>query len=88
MDIATNTLIATATAVASSSVNVPEVSPWVNYIVDIILIIAFLFIFFFVKPDENPKKEVPEEEAPNPLEQVLKTDSSNEAQSDEEIKEE
>lgn len=84
MDIATFTVIATSTAVATSTANLNEVPEWFSYTVDIILILVFLFILFFVKPDENLRKEVADEgeEQPNPLEQVLKTDS------DEKIEEE
>ena len=82
MEIASTTLIATATAIASSSANINEVPEWFSYTVDIILILIFLFILFFVKPDENLKKDVTEEEAPNPLEQVLKTDSKEDIESE------
>ena len=82
MEIASTTLIATATAIASSSANINEVPEWFSYTVDIILILVFLFILFFVKPDENLKKEDTAEEEPNPLEKVLKTDSKEESKSD------
>ena len=82
MEIATQTLIASTTAIATSTANIPEVSPWFSYIVDIILILVFLFILFFVKPNETPKEELSEEEKPNPLEKVLKTDSKEESESD------
>ena len=84
MDIATFTTIATSTAVATSTANLNEVPEWFSYTVDIILILVFLFIIFFVKPDENLKKEVTSEgdEQPNPLEQVLKTDSKEESETD------
>ena len=81
MDIATYTAIATST-VATSTANINEVPEWFSYTVDIILVLIFLFILFFVKPDENLKKEVTEEEGPNPLEQVLKTDSAEGSETD------
>ena len=59
-----------------------DVPEWFSYTVDIILILVFLFILFFVKPDENLKKEDTAEEEPNPLEKVLKTDSKEESESD------
>ena len=87
MEIATYTAIATSTMVATSTPQLNEVPEWFSYTVDIILILVFLFIFFFVKPDENLKKEVTEEEGPNPLEQVLKTDSTEETETNDESKE-
>ena len=87
MELATQTLIAsTSMAVASTTAKVPqEVSPWFSYTVDIILILIFLYILFFIKPDENLKKEATEEEGPNPLEQVLKTDSKEESETDSDV---
>ena len=83
MEIATYTAIATSTLVATSTPQLNEVPEWFSYTVDIILILVFLFILFFVKPDENLKKEATaEEEGPNPLEQVLKTDSTEEPEPD------
>lgn len=81
MEIATYTAIATSTVVATSTAKLNEVPEWFSYAVDIILILVFLFILFFVKPDENLKKAT-EEEGPNPLEQVLKTDSPEETETD------
>ena len=78
MEIATYTAVATSTLVATSSANLNEVPEWFSYTVDIILILVFLFILFFVKPDENIQKKSTEEYEPNPLEQILKTDSSEE----------
>ena len=80
MEIATQTIIAsTSMAVASSTANVTqEVSPWFSYTVDILLIITFLYILLFVKPNKNIE-ELSEDEKPNPLEQVLKTDSEEES---------
>ena len=80
MDIATNTLIATATSVASATSQIPEVPAWYSYIVDIIFILLFLFVLFFIKPVKT--EELTEEEKPNPLEQVLKTDSPEETETD------
>lgn len=82
MEIATYTAIATSTMVATSTPQLNEVPEWFSYTVDIILILVFLFIFFFVKPDENLKKVATEEDGPNPLEQVLKTDSKEESETD------
>ena len=82
MEIATFTSIATSTVVATSTAKLNDVPEWFSYTVDIILILVFLFILFFVKPDENLKKEDTAEEEPNPLEKVLKTDSKEESESD------
>ncbi len=82
MEIATFTSIATSTVVATSTAKLNDVPEWFSYTVDIILILVFLFILFFVKPDENLKKEDIAEEEPNPLEKVLKTDSKEESESD------
>ena len=82
MEIATFTSIATSTVVATSTAKLNDVPEWFSYTVDIILILVFLFILFFVKPDENFKKEDIAEEEPNPLEKVLKTDSKEESESD------
>ena len=87
MEIATFTSIATSTVAALSTANLNEVPEWFSYTVDIILILVFLFILFFVKPDENLKKEATEEEGPNPLEQVLKTDSAEIIEEDHKDKE-
>ncbi|MBR4569172.1 MAG: hypothetical protein IKO19_00685 [Candidatus Riflebacteria bacterium] len=83
MEIATYTAIATSTLVATSTAKLNDVPEWFSYAVDIILVLIFLFILFFVKPDEKLKKEAAsEEEGPNPLEQVLKTDSAEGSETD------
>ena len=82
MEIASFTSIATSTVVATSTAKLNDVPEWFSYTVDIILILVFLFILFFVKPDENLKKEDSAEEEPNPLEKVLKTDSKEESETD------
>lgn len=74
--------IATATVLASSTASLNEVPEWISYIVDIILILIFLFILFFVKPKTDAEVELTDEEKPNPLEQVLQTDSEEESKSD------
>lgn len=89
MDVINQSIIATATLIASISTEVTnatntlnasgttavkEVSPWFSYIIDILLIAIFLFLWFFVKPEKNPEENLTEEEKPNPLEQVLRTD--------------
>ena len=70
--------IATATVLASSTATLNEVPEWMSYIVDIILIVIFLFILFFVKPQKDAEVELTDEEKPNPLEQVLQTDMEDE----------
>ena len=90
MEIATNTAIATSTIVATSTAKLNEVPEWFSYTVDIALILIFLFILFFVKPEKSSdsiKEELSEDEKPNPLEQVLKTDSTEEAKEEEKNKE-
>ncbi len=81
--VATSTLIAsispdianaTSTVSASATVAVKEASPWFSYIIDIFLVALFLFIWIFVKPEQPQEEELTEEEKPNPLEQVLRTD--------------
>ena len=68
----------TTTSIATSSAKFKEVPESFSYMMDGVFIILFLIVFFFMKPDKNLEKELPEEEKPNPLEQVLRTDSENE----------
>ncbi len=70
-----NTIIATSSVVASSPIKFKEVPESFSYSVDIVLIVIFLVIFLFVKPKDLQKEELTEEEKPNPLEKVLRTDS-------------
>ena len=65
---------ATSTINASATATVNDVSPWISHIVDIILVALFLFIWIFVKPEQPKEEDLTEEEKPNPLEQVLRTD--------------
>ncbi|MDD2624442.1 MAG: hypothetical protein PHF29_07480 [Candidatus Riflebacteria bacterium] len=49
-----------------------------KYGIDIILVVAFLYILFFCKPNPNCAQENPaEEEQPNELEKLLVSDSEN-----------
>ena len=76
-------IIATsATTLASSSAKIPDVPEGVSYIVDIIFVLLFLFVLFFVKPKDNPEDELTEEEKPNPLERVLRTDPEDNSNSE------
>ncbi len=77
VNVATNSMTL-ATSPVSLNNEVPES---VSYIVDVVFILVFLFILFFVKPKEEPKEELTEEEKPNPLEQVLRTDPEDSSDS-------
>ena len=71
-----NQVSATATvAVASSSPAINKNNESLNYVFDVVLLFLVLYILIFTKPN-NPEKEeeLTEEEKPNPLEQVLRTD--------------
>ena len=79
--------VSTATVtVATVSVKLKEVPESFSYAVDIIYILLFFFVLFFIKPKANSAAdELTEEEKPNPLELVLRTDSVEES---EELKDE
>ena len=79
--------VSTATVtVATVSVKLKEVPESFSYAVDIIFILLFFFVLFFIKPKANSAAdELTEEEKPNPLELVLRTDSVEES---EELKDE
>lgn len=70
----TTAIIATATAVASATNKIPEISPWVSYSVDIVLALLFIFLLFYNKLAPDSEEELTPEEMPNELEQVLRTD--------------
>ena len=78
--------LSTSTGVASSPLPLKtnEVPESFSYIVDVILVIAFLLIVYFTKPQDNKENELTEEEKPNPLEQVLRTDPVEEEKKEEE----
>ncbi len=78
--------LSTSTGVASSPLplKTKEVPESFSYIVDVILVIAFLLIVYFTKPQDNKENELTEEEKPNPLEQVLRTDPVEEEKKEEE----
>lgn len=71
---ATATIVASTTSVASATKQIPEVSPWVSYGVDIVLVIVFLYILLFTKAEKTNGEELTPEEMPNELEQVIRTD--------------
>ncbi len=71
---ATTTVVASTTSVASATKQIPEVSPWVSYGVDIVLVIVFLYILLFTKAEKTNGEELTPEEMPNELEQVIRTD--------------
>ncbi|MBP5470835.1 MAG: hypothetical protein J6Z11_16515 [Candidatus Riflebacteria bacterium] len=79
--------VSTATVtVSTTSPKLKEVPESFSYAVDIIYILLFFFVLFFIKPKANSAAdELTEEEKPNPLEQVLRTDSVEES---EELKDE
>jgi hypothetical protein len=59
-----------------------EVPLWIKYAGDIFFLIAFLVILFFFKADPESSQEqeaLSNEELPNSLEQVLKTDESEDS---------
>ncbi len=61
---------------------------WVKYAVDFGLLIAFLFILFFVKPVQQD--EIEGDPEPNPLEKILVTESecaSEESNEEDDIEE-
>ncbi len=70
----TTAIIATGTAIASGAAQLPEVSIWFSYSVDILLAVFFFAILFFTKPGKDTREELTPEEMPNELEKVLKTD--------------
>ena len=74
--------VSTATVtVATVSVKLKEVPESFSYAVDIIYILLFFFVLFFIKPKANSAAdELTEEEKPNPLELVLRTDSVEESE--------
>lgn len=82
VSVATTTTTGT---IATSSPKLKEVPESFSFAVDIIFILLFFFVLFFIKPKEVPVEELTEEEKPNPLEQVLRTDSVEES---EELKDE
>lgn len=52
---------------------------WTDYIADIFLVLLFLFVLLFFKPSEQEKSDLDDEqEKPNPLEQMLVTEQSDE----------
>lgn len=83
VSVATTTTTGT---IATSSPKLKEVPESFSFAVDIIFILLFFFVLFFIKPKANSAAdELTEEEKPNPLEQVLRTDSVEES---EELKDE
>lgn len=69
-------IVATATALASgTAVATGETPEWFSYIIDGLFLLAFLYVYFFTKPVEaKPEDELTDEEKPNELEKVLRTD--------------
>lgn len=45
-----------------------------TYGIDIFLVIVFVYIFFFCKPDSKDEENILPEEEPNELEKILRTD--------------
>ena len=70
----------TSETIATSSPRLKEVPESFSFAVDIIFILLFFFVLIFIKPKKVPVEELTEEEKPNPLEQVLKTDPEEEAE--------
>lgn len=68
----------TTVTLATSSPKLKDVPESFSFAVDIIYILLFFFVLFFIKPKEVSVEELTEEEKPNPLEQILKTDSVEE----------